>query len=409
MGPYRYEFVDAYTIEELKREYQSYDTKDRIRMLQELYKNTESKQLPYEIAIMAIEDTDVDVRQWIARYGMNLDYRESEYVDGELLYKFPERNLAERLKNDPDPFVRACLHENPNVFGGLVPIAEEWLNYFKEATHMERLALVRNPGVAPELIERIFDIEDKELDINLQERKELILAYLTNTEALKESHRGDFDFYDGYIWYKTRKHFSRLWRLSSKWPMGKVNGGVYRYVGTDDSTRAEIYQQCDEPVLRSVILENCNWDDTKTIELGMQDKDEICRFIAYAKVRHIKSEVLKKLLQSKDTKALSGLARNKSLSISDLEKVRDRLNELNDNTGAQWAEKTIEQIEKEQRNNRILEDPKRLFGWEGQEGNFLEKKIDLIGKTLLSSGEEIRDYVRQIEQKIQELKDILEK
>jgi hypothetical protein len=174
----RYTFSDAYILEELRRAYQAADTQGRIRLLQQLYRD--GQRAPFEVAQLAVEDPDVEVHQWIARHGNYLDYRESrdEHTD---------RNLEDRLKNDPDPFVRACLRENPTAFHGWG--TTDWIEVFRGATHLERLALMRNPEAekAHALIEKLFDYEDQELSINLEARKELILAFLTNNHALSRS------------------------------------------------------------------------------------------------------------------------------------------------------------------------------------------------------------------------------
>ncbi len=88
-----------------------------------------------------------------------LDYREAHYIDYHQEYKFPDRNLVDRLKNDPDPFVRACLRENSDVFFRRhLSLGTEWEEYFRGATRLERLALMRNPEIiqAKKLIETIF-------------------------------------------------------------------------------------------------------------------------------------------------------------------------------------------------------------------------------------------------------------
>jgi hypothetical protein len=105
---------------------------------------------------MAVEDPEVEVRQWIARHGRYLDYSERKFVDNDLVYKHTERNLEERLKQDPDPFVCASLRENPNVFCEIFTDAEK---DFRESTYMERLALMRNPEIwrHDRLLKKVFD------------------------------------------------------------------------------------------------------------------------------------------------------------------------------------------------------------------------------------------------------------
>lgn len=228
MGLSRYEIIDAYTLEELRREYNASDRNGRIRLLQRLHKG--GKIPPFDVALSAVEDADVEVRQWMARHG-HLGYSDDEE---------PSRpNLAARLKNDPDPFVRACLRENPTVFDFSVR-DEDWMEHFREATHLERLALVRNPNVGDQLIRKLFDYEDRELGINIEAREALVLAFLANRKALSRSKSIDVEHaFDQAMgaetlgaldWVMTSGHFSELWTLISKWPEGTGNlqYAVYR-------------------------------------------------------------------------------------------------------------------------------------------------------------------------------------
>lgn len=217
----RYSAIDVYTLEELWREYQASEPRGRIRLLKKLYRD--DRRPPYEIAQMAVEDPHVEVRQWMARYGRSLDYREqgirflpdvheagpeteSEGGSGkkcEIEWRFPERDLAARLKNDPDLFVRACLRENPEVFNAYS--YEAWREYFLEATHLERLALLRNTKIrnADELIQKIFDKDDQELGIDPEARQQLAWAYLTNAKAMSDAPRKSYDFVSGWFWSKS--------------------------------------------------------------------------------------------------------------------------------------------------------------------------------------------------------------
>lgn len=251
----RYQLIDAYTLEELQREYQNADAKGRIRLLKKFSRNDQVP--PFEIVRLAREDPQVEVRQWIARHGKSLPeawanspaerYQRRTAGHGESL---PETGLG----NDPDPFVRACLRENPHVFGSI--FFEDWKEYFHEATPLERLALVRNPNVNEELIEKIFDSDDKELDIDLAARMKLVCAFLTNTEfltkqAIEAGLTGDpLTPTDSDIWtsgwssHSAGKFLSTLWEYASKWPQEARYWllYVYQYVPCPDETKAKIYQ-----------------------------------------------------------------------------------------------------------------------------------------------------------------------
>lgn len=261
MGLPRYLVKDAYTLEELRRQYGSSDPKGRTLLLQALYKDDGIP--PYEIALMAVEDPHVEVRQWIARHGRHLDdysnwaqaYSERLLVEGKTDREFPEdlfgrrilfpdRNLVDRLKSDPDPFVRACLRENPDAsYRGS-------LRAFEEATPLERLALVRNREVDDDLIQRIFDPEDQQLGIDMAARGELVCAFLSNAEFLEEKltraglsgHPPDTD---GYSWFLAKKFLTTLWELASKWPKETlIPRIVHRHLPSPDKIKAQTYRSC---------------------------------------------------------------------------------------------------------------------------------------------------------------------
>ena len=292
----RYAAIDSDTLEELKRQFRFSDSKGRIRLLRRLYKEAKP---PYEVILQAlevprngdsgrvladdtgrsafrkVEDRSVEVRQWIARHGKDLNYQERAVRDAREANEDggrdpesepdepqdrsdPSLNLVQRLKSDPDPFVRACLRENPQVVGEvdfimLLEVADRGVEprrgWWTESNHVERLALVRNPNVslAFELIERIFDPDDERLGIKLRERKELILAFLTNEKAVEKSHQLHSWFEDGYMDYRVNELFSRLWKFASKWPPDShVPAYVFSNLGAPDKAKAEVYCTCED-------------------------------------------------------------------------------------------------------------------------------------------------------------------
>ena len=269
----RYGILDAYTLEEVGREYEASDVTGRIRLLRKLYRGTD--RLPYEFALRVVEDPNPQVRAWIARNGRDLDYRERRRVDGgddetlvrawETIDSLPERNLEERLWNDPDPFVRACSFENASNW----LLRSKFQEQFQESSHFEHLAMVRNPMVPTEFIEKLFDYEEKELAISPEERKELVLAYLTN-ESFAELMTATFPSW-------------RIWELAASWPVESgIPKAIYTYVDSDDSTKAKTYQGCNKPSLRCAILSGCDYQDTETLKLGKEDSDPSCQLIALA-------------------------------------------------------------------------------------------------------------------------------
>jgi hypothetical protein len=317
----RYSKPDDYTLEELRRKFTAADSTKRIAILKWLYR--EHGRPPYEIARSAVEDPYAEVQLWLAQHGRELDYREIDWQKREEEekyekqlrerswadfksfrsshtpgpYIFPERDLKARLESSQDPVIRAGLRENPNFVG--MWLVDNWIEVFRKATPLERLALVRNPRVGDEFIERVFDPEDTQLPINGEERKALIVAYLSNREVLAESqdfsnnaywrfYSGFPDFVEAYdrdsIWRKRKEHFSKLWELASKWPLESgIPWSVYEHVGVPDDVRADHYKKNDNAHLREIILRGCTKSDVKTLRLGLADPEEDCRSIAISK------------------------------------------------------------------------------------------------------------------------------
>lgn len=371
MALYRYAAIDAYTLEELRHEYKNSDIKGRIRLFKRLQKM--GYHAPYEIALLALED--VELGQWMARHAW-LDYRDWDPGNPGERIGPPERNLEDRLRNDPDPFVRACLRENPNVFGTF-DFIYHWKEYFQESTHLERLALARNPNVCDELIERIFDPEDTELGIGINERSELVKAYLTNAESIRLSYlRSDYGFREC--------HFSKLWEFISKWPDASESpqGCVYTWLGADDGTKAKVYQACDEH-LRSAILENSTERDTDTLKLGMKDTDERCREIAFSKFDSwINAKEFLEALKGTDKVALTGLAQNATLSVQKLDQVHDRLRQLK-NEFDPVVDQAFETIRK-LKEAHLPEDPYDLLEKKGIRQSFCKPRSTLLARSFWS-------------------------
>jgi hypothetical protein len=337
----RYTVIDAYTLEELRRQYRSSDVPGRIRFLAQFRKaddgpRVSTEALPFDIVFSAAQDDNVEVRQWIARNGcFDMQNFVQSLVDG---VSDPIDAIVNHLKSDPDPFVRACLYENQALFGlGNAEAA------FGNATHLERLALVRNPALvrATKLIQRLFDPDNTELEINLDQRRELALAFISNPEAQRDSRCNGGLFGSGqrigpgdnWALYESSNHWSSIWRLAAKWsPESLVAHYVYENIFTDDATKEEVYRQSGNACFRGTILEGCS--STEILKIGMKDSDGYCRFTAFSKIPRwlysLDPAGSEAILSSDDKDALLGLARNDSLSVEMLEKVTARLEALGD-------------------------------------------------------------------------------
>jgi len=279
----KYRILNHYTFEELRREYTRIDVKSRIALLKSLYDNDSMSNVPFEVARLAVNDHQVEVREWIALNGRWLDYSERSYGSDDDAILFPDRNLENQLKNDPDLFVRARLRENPSAWNRFAVLDE-----FKTASPLERLAMMHNHELSgpheAAFLKKLFDHQDEDLSITFEERKELIGAFLSNQQAIAK-------IIDPNLSYDC--HFtSILWELAAKWPhssdsdVRRTNRPilmphyVYLYLPVDDKTKANIYQREQDSISRCWILESCGHDDVQTLELGKRDKDKQCRELA---------------------------------------------------------------------------------------------------------------------------------
>ena len=158
----RYADPDPYTLEEFRREYSFRDTAGRLRLIQEAGETG----LPESIMKLAVEDPNVLVRQWMAK-----NYKFSWHGDEHF----------EVLKNDSDDLVRVAARENDAFLD--VYSDEKRESTFKDASHLERLGLMRNPRIPRTLAEKIVDPSDASIVSDLQERKDSYWpTYRTHTD-----------------------------------------------------------------------------------------------------------------------------------------------------------------------------------------------------------------------------------
>jgi hypothetical protein len=331
----RYAAIDDYTLEELIRTYGRSTPGQRCRLLRRLQA---AGKLQAEIAFLAVKDSSTEVREWFARFG---DFsplpgwraKEEAKCDwGELISRV-HRELRTVALSDPDPFVRACLRENPSVFGAAS--RDVWMDYFNGASHMERLALVRNKGVGIDLVGRIANLEDAELGIDLRERSDLMRAFLSNEDRLHtlkdeallcEEHEPGVDFYsDGWGMSVASSFLASLWRQTSKWPIDTgIHRAVYASVAVSGEVKAEVYRSCSDTGLKLCILDTCHGrQGHRTIELAVHDADEGCREAAYSKMWAPGADLVRELLERGDRVALAGLARNASVPVEPLLEVKE--------------------------------------------------------------------------------------
>ncbi|MBA5871507.1 MAG: hypothetical protein GDA68_16150 [Nitrospira sp. CR2.1] len=318
MPLHRYRVIDAYTLEELTRRYIGSDARGRIRLLKLLDRVST---IPQPLKVRAAKDRNVEVREWLARYGQ-LEQRPQTWFNGDYQKEANDEQVVSTLMNDPDPFVRACLRENTNI--GAFQLTWDWggtkaLRAFQMSSHLERLALMRNESACKWLFQNILNENSTLLELQPQERRELAWAAIGG-KALK----------------KLR-----------------------------DDEKAEIFSTTTQGEWRRGVLWHCSEEDHKTIDGALKDPDDSCRTVAHskfnperyvaktwglvirrpAKMHQYEELALKDVYEKPDIPALNGLAHNALLTVATLEKVRDILDE-HKSIDAYTAKQTIDKIVK---------------------------------------------------------------
>jgi hypothetical protein len=321
----RYQYPDAYTLQEFEWEYASCDWRGRIRLLRRLNNGG----IPDGIIALGLKDEHTQVRSWLARHAHLSDPRRDQVLQ------------------DSDPFVRASLRENEQVFSGMAFVSK-WRQWFTDATPLERLALIRNPEVSTDLIERVFDSTDAELGISLEEREKLAIAALTNAPLFQrmEQEAGlrprPFP-HDGYGWYLAHKFLRNLWDNASAWPdVTWIRYLTYRHIPADDDVKAAWYEKSPTP-LRNAILENCGPQNRKTLELAMNDREEVARSRAYATVGYLTDDQVEALIGGEDYLSLDAACCNSALKPEARQKILKRLRDLGHNDEP-WLDKAEAEI-----------------------------------------------------------------
>jgi hypothetical protein len=421
----RYAVHDSYAVAELRSRYEAADPHGRITLLEGLYLGSEDRdyRLPYELILLAASDAAVEVRRWIARNARHLDYREQDSrapevylfpdrvtvldIAAELAgqpqrYRFPERDLVVRFKNDPDPVVRASLRENPCILGPL-SLRDDSLRWFRDSSHFERLALVRNAKVAPDLILQLFDPEGRELGIELPERGELCWAFLTNQTVIEQivadaGLKGHAMPLDGLTLYHAHRFLTSLWECAVRWPDPYLQMAVYRHIPADDRAKATTYRACALAQLREQIICACDPDaDTETLEVARRDSDDACRELAYARIGQLNGEEIDSLVAGNDLAALKGLADNRRLpavlQASIQERTRQRLRELGENTEF-YEDRDLELVATEPESSDDLES---RWGRISGQIDDIDRNVTDIRRSLDSLEERSRAIERSLE------------
>jgi hypothetical protein len=195
------------------------------------------------------------------------------------------------LRNDSEIAVRAAACENRAFLSSAV-LSREQVKLLADLTHPERLALMRNPMIDGDLVEKIFDRSDTELGLSDLERAQLIYAYLSNEDKFDTRNLDTGSYqkvgipnYDAYDMVRTNeKHFERMWKLALQWNWWDLKSALYSTIPASDDLKLEGYKQNENEWVRRAIVTACKEGDIKTLTAASNDSDEYVARLAREKL-----------------------------------------------------------------------------------------------------------------------------
>ncbi len=329
------EYIDDFTLERYRVEYQDADAKGRLRLLRQLH--SQFWGVPDAILELAVTDTAASVRAWVA----------------ERVSPFSHRQFIVRLADDPHPFVRAALALNVPLVG----IAWE------SSSDLERLAFLHRDNLTEDFVVKLFDPEDRELATSLSQRRRYTLAFLSSRADRLGRLSRSYDRAEGDAGMPLGladllgSTGTRIVELMPKWPPDAgIQDFVYRFCASASEGIDRVYASCLEPRWRCLLVEavlqhHGYWYEeahpgAKLLALARRDPDDRCREAAYRDVglRSMRTDVFEEAVRGDDKPALCGLAANNALSKRQLTRVVRRLGELGDDLGRWTAERTLAEV-----------------------------------------------------------------
>ncbi len=368
----RYQVQDGLTLREVIRILKAGNTEVKIDLIKKLAPHDA---IPLELAKIITSDSEPEIRRTLASYAHSMYYWPLNHSIGQK----PEFDIAEVLRKDEDELVRCALYENPSFAFGVKD--------FSAASHIERLALVRNPEIIPHIIVKIYEPDDKDFNLADKERLELVQAYCTNRVKTDESKRDSFDFefnemFDDVLnqkllgWPSKVNFYDNLWDAAFKW-LGvnpEITRLTVRSFGASGKKVLEVYEKLKDKKyaqVRRAVFENKIIQDelrkegySELKKKGLEDEDTWIRYISAATSRAIQKSNVDELIQKGDQWTFRGLLFNRHLTLDSMRLLNSTSYKRKDFTDFEGEHKAfLERFSKR-------EDVTTLDGEEAAEENF---------------------------------------
>jgi hypothetical protein len=280
---------DAFTIAQIITELNSIpEPAGRVALLTAL--RCKGAYFGHELTGFVLGGESPKVRAWAAAH---LDLNGKDYYSE---YKNEKEavDFGTQVRNDPDPVVRASMWSNENYCGvpwTMFRIPDNRKETFKEMTHLERLALMRNQGLSDRFIVALLDAPGKDLGMTRAEHAKVLYAGAVNTRIIWGSRRHGRDYWmvEGDV-NPPSDEYGQMWNLSlDKWlDMGYIPYAFLKWVETTPKTKLAVYQRLlvmpeyEHPSLyRKAMIEGCDPSaDREVLNLAWDDPDNDCKATA---------------------------------------------------------------------------------------------------------------------------------
>lgn len=349
----RYKREDKLADLELENIYNSSTEKERIEITR---KFNEKYGMPEKWASLTIKYGSLQEKIALARYS-----------------SFLNEEVEELLKNDKDILVRCALLENENFsfvifqdedkqgneqgkdstelnsFEGMIAPTNRTYIDFAKLSHLERIALMRNPRVDRDLIRKIYDIDNNRFQLKSKmsndERKELIYAFCRNKEFIEDSKKGFFDdsYTDVLDAVFITGFYDELYDLATKWlpkdpEIARITYGTFSCL---PNKKLEIYNKIKDDknldLVRSSLFDSIpdrkslfDSDYNELFKLGLYDSNESIRAESARNIYDISRDEIAKLLEN-DTKynnLLRAFMENCHLDLEAMKFIYDKIEKI---------------------------------------------------------------------------------
>ena len=188
---------------ELANLYHSSSENDRIQITKIINDRCNDAYMPDEWGALIMSEGRRNEKIALAKFGDCLGVK-----------KLPSgRDFESALLEETDELIKYALFENPNYLSdpAMYSTSDYDTELFKKANFLEKLAFVRNPNIAFNVLYGIYDYENNIFNLSDEQRVGLIKAFLGNDAHLKRSHQ-----FGGNMRYEKREgnyKYNKIWNL----------------------------------------------------------------------------------------------------------------------------------------------------------------------------------------------------